>query len=123
MNFLLMQKKKKIDALGQKKGNNNQHIYSHLGFFLMSSNWPTTWDTFVLTILNAISSSPMISNLPSRGAATISNASATVKEVNLKEESSLVLVLVFEGFVDAFSHGFAMEDEALRDRRLHTKEH
>lgn len=36
----------------------------HLGFFLMSSNWPTTCDTFVRTILKAISSSPMISNLP-----------------------------------------------------------
>lgn len=39
----------------------------------MSSNWPTTWDTFVLTILNAISSSPMISNLSNRGPVAISN--------------------------------------------------
>lgn len=38
-------------------------------------------------------------------------------------EPSLVLVLVFEGFVDTFSHGFAMEDEAFRDRRLHTKKY
>lgn len=41
----------------------------------------------------------------------------------LSAEPSLVLVLVFEGFVDAFSHGFAMEDEAFGDRRLHTKEY
>lgn len=74
------------DALGQKKAtkeNNDQHSYSHLGFFLMSSNWPTTWDTFVLTILNAISSSPMISNLSSRGLATISNGNVTVTKLIL----------------------------------------
>lgn len=39
----------------------------------------------------------------------------------MSAEPSLVLVLVFEGFVDALSHGFAMEDEAFGDRRLHTK--
>lgn len=32
--------------------------------------------------------------------------------------NSLVLVLVFEGFVDAFRDGLAIEDEAFRDRRL-----
>lgn len=57
------------------------NIYSHLGFFLMSSNWPTTWDTFVLTILNAISSSPMISNLSSRGPANISKCCANRGEL------------------------------------------
>lgn len=36
---------------------------------------------------------------------------------------SLVFILVFEGFVDALSHGFAMEDEAFGDRRLHTEEY
>ena len=35
----------------------------YLGFFLISSNWPTTWETLVRIILKAISSSPMISNL------------------------------------------------------------
>lgn len=44
----------------------------------MSSNWPTTWDTFVLTILNAISSSPMISNLSNRGPVAISNGKISV---------------------------------------------
>lgn len=38
-------------------------LHSYLGFFLMSSSCPTTWDTLVRTILKAISSSPMISNL------------------------------------------------------------
>lgn len=38
-------------------------LNTHLGFFLMSSSWPTTCDTLVRTILKAISSSPMISNL------------------------------------------------------------
>lgn len=35
----------------------------HLGFFLMSSSWPTACDTLVRTILKAMSSSPLISNL------------------------------------------------------------
>lgn len=48
----------------------------HLGFFLMSSNWPTTWDTFVRTILKAISSSPMISNLSNRKNVSRSNSKA-----------------------------------------------
>lgn len=38
-------------------------------------------------------------------------------------EPSLVLILVFEGFVDTFSHGSAVQDEAFRDRRLHKKEY
>lgn len=74
------------DVLEQKKATTketgDQHIYSHLGFFLMSSNWPTTWDTFVLTILNAISSSPMISNLSNRRPATISNGNAMLTRLN-----------------------------------------
>lgn len=45
----------------EKKGGS-----THLGFFLMSSNCPTTWDTLVRTILKAMSSSPMISNLSNR---------------------------------------------------------
>ncbi len=53
---------------------------SHLGFFLMSSNWPTTWDTFVRTILKAISSSPMISNLSNRGNVSSSNSKAELGE-------------------------------------------
>lgn len=32
--------------------------------------------------------------------------------------NSLVLVLVLEGFVDAFRDGLAVEDEAFCDRRL-----
>lgn len=51
--------KKNIYKINQKKKKGN----SYLGFFLMSSNWPTTWETLVRIILKAISSSPMISNL------------------------------------------------------------
>lgn len=42
---------------------NNLQYWFYLGFFLMSSNWPTTWETLVRIILNAMSSSPIISNL------------------------------------------------------------
>lgn len=83
----------------------------------MSSNWPTTWDTFVLTILNAISSSPMISNLYGQSTGAINNGNVAATALMLKQ-LSLVLILVFEGFVDAFKHGLAMENQALRDRRL-----
>lgn len=38
-------------------------------------------------------------------------------------ERSLVLILVFEGFVDPLSQGFAVEDEAFGDRRLHTQDY
>lgn len=90
----------------------------------MSSNWPTTWDTFVLTILNAISSSLMISNLSNRVHVAISDGKIIVFSPNVAvAEPSLVLILVFEGFVDTFNHGFAVEDEAFGDRRLHTTEY
>lgn len=97
----------------------------------MSSNWPTTWDTFVLTILKAISSSPMISNLSNRGRVSSSNSRAGQEEhLNLYYMSDrqnvakilLVLILVSEGFVDTFCDGLAMEDEAFCDRRLWIRE-
>lgn len=53
----------------------------------MSSSWPTTWDTFVLTILNAISSSPMISNLSNRGPVAISNDKISVFALMLLRKS------------------------------------
>lgn len=36
----------------------------------------------------------------------------------MSKRPSLVLILVFEGFVDPLSHGFAMQDETFGDRRL-----
>lgn len=65
----------------------------------------------------------MISNLSSRGPTTISNGNVFCFFMFKEAEPSLVLILVFEGFVDTFGHGFAMEDEAFRDRRLHTKKY
>lgn len=53
----------------------------------MSSNWPTTWDTFVLTILNAISSSPMISNLSNRGHFTTGDGKVIVFPLMLPRQS------------------------------------
>lgn len=55
-----------INGVRKKKKERSMQSPPHLGFFLMSSNWPTTWDTFVRTILKAISSSPMISNLSNK---------------------------------------------------------
>lgn len=93
--------------------------HSHLGFFLMSSNWPTTWDTFVRTILKAISSSPMISNLPDRGhVSQEGRISENQYNVGRTRENLLVFILVPEGFVDALCDGFAVEDEAFCDGRL-----
>lgn len=86
----------------------------------MSSNCPTTCDTFVRTILKAISSSPIISNLfPTASDGLISNRRSGVTSQSGDDvRDSLVLVLIFEGFVDALCDGFAVEDEAFGDWRL-----
>lgn len=108
----------------------------HLGFFLMSSNWPTTWDTLVRTILKAISSSPIISNL-------LRNQGLRVKYLlqllgpickywhkfvyrsklqrNYWKKHSLVFILVSECFVNPFCNGFAVKDQAFCDRWLYIK--
>lgn len=97
----------------------------------MSSNWPTTWDTFVRTILKAISSSPMISNLSNRGWVSSGNSRAgqeerlhfyDISDYQNVAKISLVLILVSEGFVDTFCDGLAMDDEAFCDRRLWIRE-
>lgn len=95
----------------------------------MSSNWPTTWDTFVRTILKAISSSPMISNLSNRAHVSSNSKAKQGEYLNFNTLSDkltahkilLVLILLSEGFVDAFCDGLAMEDEAFGDRRLWVK--
>lgn len=71
--------------------------------------------------MKAISSSPMISNLSNRGHGSSGEVFLYyVRQLEIK--TSLVLILVFEGFMDTFCNGFAMEDEPLCDRRLQRTE-
>lgn len=93
----------------------------------MSSNWPTTCDTFVRTILKAISSSPMISNLSNRAQVSSSNRRGGQEEHlnfycmpdwRIIAKISLVFILVSESFVDTVCDWLAMEDEAFCHRRL-----
>lgn len=84
----------------------------------MSSSCPTTWETLVRTILKAISSSPIISNLNKTIIRANSESNNHSFIITTGFWVSLVFILVFEGFVYLFGDRLTVENQAFSDGRL-----